>query len=241
MRITFLGTSHGVPEPNRKCSCTMIEVAGNVYFIDMGTPAIDALRTRMIEVDAVKGVFITHMHGDHSNGLISFVDIVNWYFRSADPDIVVPDLEAYHAIKNWLEVTKVPLGRKIRFRETTPGLIYDDGLVRLTAFLTQHCVKSYAYLVEAEGKTVLFTGDLRNPNVDFPEMTTDTKLDLVVCEAAHFEATDYLPRFLNKKIGKVCVNHYSDRYLPSVFSLFAAVSDMKICTVLATDDLEIVV
>ena len=81
MKITFVGSSHGVPEPHRQCSCTMIEVAGNTYFVDMGTCAINALRTRNIPVDSVKGIFLTHMHGDHSDGLIQFVDLLTWFFR----------------------------------------------------------------------------------------------------------------------------------------------------------------
>ena len=76
MKITFLGSSHGVPEANRKCSCIMIEVGENIYFVDMGTPSIDELRKRGKSVDAVKGVFITHMHGDHTDGLIQFVDLI---------------------------------------------------------------------------------------------------------------------------------------------------------------------
>ena len=55
MQITFLGASHGVPEANRRCSCTLIETNGRYYFIDMGVNAIDALRTRGIEVEDVKG------------------------------------------------------------------------------------------------------------------------------------------------------------------------------------------
>ena len=48
MKITFLGSSHGVPEAHRKCSCIMIEVGENIYFVDMGTPTIDELRKRGI-------------------------------------------------------------------------------------------------------------------------------------------------------------------------------------------------
>lgn len=43
------------------------------------------LRTRGIEVEDIKGIFITHMHGDHTNGLISFVDLISWYFKTAGP------------------------------------------------------------------------------------------------------------------------------------------------------------
>ena len=48
MRITFIGTSHGVPEPERRCSCTMIETQGRYYFIDMGTQAIEDVIKRGI-------------------------------------------------------------------------------------------------------------------------------------------------------------------------------------------------
>ena len=69
MKITIVGSSHGVPEPDRKCSCIKVEIGGNIYFVDMGTPAIDEMRRRGDDVNAVKGVFITHMHGDHIGGL----------------------------------------------------------------------------------------------------------------------------------------------------------------------------
>ena len=107
MQITFLGASHGVPEANRRCSCTLIETNGRYYFIDMGVNAIDALRTRGIEVEDVKGIFITHMHGDHTNGLISFVDLISWYFKTADPEICLPNLEGVEAI-NPLTGTTIP-------------------------------------------------------------------------------------------------------------------------------------
>ena len=60
MKITFLGTSHGVPEANRKCSCIMIEVGENIYFVDMGMPVVDELRTRGKSMAAVKGASLLH-------------------------------------------------------------------------------------------------------------------------------------------------------------------------------------
>ena len=37
MRLTFLGSSHGLPEANRKCSCILVEIGENRYLMDMGT------------------------------------------------------------------------------------------------------------------------------------------------------------------------------------------------------------
>ena len=42
MKITFIGSSHGVPEPGRKCACFLLEAGENVYFVDMGTDGIQA-------------------------------------------------------------------------------------------------------------------------------------------------------------------------------------------------------
>ena len=38
MRIVFYGTSHGVPEPHRRCSSYILETGGCYYLIDMGAP-----------------------------------------------------------------------------------------------------------------------------------------------------------------------------------------------------------
>ena len=241
MKITIIGSSHGVPEAHRKCTCIMLEVGENVYFIDMGTSAIDALRTRNIPVDAVKGVFITHMHGDHTNGLIPFVDLLTWYFKTPDPVICLPNPEAGKVIGAWLKAAQNYEEKEIKYHKTEPGVVYDDGVLKVTAVATKHCENSFAYFAEAEGKTVLFTGDLANPGVDFPMPAGNKPLSLVVCESAHFPATDYLPVFEQCDIKKVCITHYSDRFLASVLTLCGTLQQNGIEALRATDDLVLTV
>ena len=105
MKITFLGSSHGVPEANRRCQSIMIEAGGKIYFVDMGTQAIEQLITKGIPIENVKSIFITHMHGDHTNGLISFVDLCSWYFKNTKPEFYLPgDSEkTKNLIGAWLE------------------------------------------------------------------------------------------------------------------------------------------
>lgn len=40
MKLMFIGTSHGVPEADRRCSSCILEVSGSYYLIDMGTQVI---------------------------------------------------------------------------------------------------------------------------------------------------------------------------------------------------------
>jgi pyruvate/oxaloacetate carboxyltransferase len=44
MKLTFLGTSCGVPQKDRYCSSCMIECGDGVYLIDVGAPVAELLR-----------------------------------------------------------------------------------------------------------------------------------------------------------------------------------------------------
>lgn len=228
MRIVFFGSSHGVPEPNRRCSSILVEVGENRYFIDMGTQSIEDLATRRIPVDSVKGIFITHMHGDHTNGLIAYLDLCSWYYKTANPEIFLPEPvnEAAELIRSWIKLNGTN-ARDFRYSPVKSGIIFDDGVIKVTAYQTKHTAGSYAYLVEAEGKRVLFGGDMsvKGPADDFPFEVLDEPLDLAICEAAHFAATDFVPIFAEKDVKQICVTHYSDRYLASVLELKKALPE----------------
>lgn len=243
MKIVFFGASHGVPEPNRRCSCAMIEVGEARYFIDMGTQANEQIITRGIPMDSIKTIFVTHMHGDHTDGLISFIDLCNWYFKATQPVFYLPaDTEQVRsAIAGWLACNGSVM-RDFEFHKVGEGVLYDDGIIRVTAYRTLHIAESYCYLVEAEGKRVFFSGDMchRGPQNDFPTQIFEAPVDLAICEAAHFHATEYLPMFKGQtNLKKVCINHYSDKHLASVLELKAELPEIPV--IRAFDGLEIVV
>ena len=211
MRIVFFGSSHGVPEANRRCSSAMIEVGERRYFIDMGTQSIEQLITRRMAPNSVKGIFFTHMHGDHTNGLISFVDLCTWYFKDVDPAIYLPEPveDTVAALSAWLKCNGIAQMKPFRFAPVHEGVLYEDEAIKVTAFRTKHNQMSHAYLVEAEGKRVLFTGDLRHPTVDFPQVVNEEEIDLVIVESAHFSSDATEAALENAKVKRVLHNHIS--------------------------------
>lgn len=241
MKIVFLGSSHGVPEPNRKCSSALIEAGGSKYIVDMGTNAIEDLITRGIAAREIRAVFITHMHGDHTNGLITFLDLCSWKFKDADPAVFLPGdvARTRAALTEWLACNDTVM-RPFDLHKVEEGVIYDDGTLKVSAYGTKHTRASFAYLIEAEGKRVLFSGDLstKGPAVDFPLTVLDEPLDLAICECAHFDATEYLPLFEGKKnLHRLCFNHYSERWLASVLEMPRLLPDLPVLR--ATDGTEI--
>lgn len=223
MRITFFGTSHGYPEPNRRCSSTLVEVCGKRILIDIGCNVVEDLISRGMTVDSVDAIFITHMHTDHTGGLVNYLDVGTWKFDKADPEIFVPadPKKVYDAINGWTMVNGLKL-REYKMHEVKEGVVYDDGQIKITAFKTMHISPSYAFLIEAEGKRVLFSGDLchKGPQHDFPVSVLDEPLDLAICECAHFEAYNYLEIFEGKEnLKKLCFNHFSPRRTKSVYDV----------------------
>ena len=215
MKLTFIGTSHGVPEADRRCSSCILETGGSVYLIDLGTQVVEDLRRRRIPVESVRLAICTHPHGDHTDGLISFVDLVNWYFKSADPLILLPDEGMIAPLRAWIEATDEgkPLRGDLRIGYYREGPAYEDERLRVTAIRTKHCKNSFALLFEAEGKRVLFTGDLCRPSVDFPQLAFETELDLIVCEAAHFSPDECVPVFDRTRAKKILHTHiYEGRW-----------------------------
>lgn len=133
-------------------------------------------------------------------------------------------------LTGWLKCNGVST-RPFRFAPVTDGELYRDESICVRAYRTRHTDSSYAYLLEAEGKRVLFSGDLsRNgPQEDFPVSVLEQPLELAVCESAHFPATAYLPIFEGQRsLKQLCFTHYSDRYLSSVLEMTDALPGVTV-------------
>ena len=225
MKLIFVGTSHGVPEADRRCSACILEIGANYYLFDMGTQVIEDLRRRQIPVESVRLAICSHPHGDHTNGLIAFTDLVNWYFKSADPLILLPDERLIAPLRAWITATGEgkTMREGVRIESFREGVVYTDENLRVTAIRTKHCEYSFAFLIEAESKKILFTGDLCRPSVDFPSIAYETPLDLLVCEAAHFSPDDCIAYFDKTKAKRILHTHvYEKRWADALSRQLAA-------------------
>ncbi len=186
MKLTFLGTSHGKPEKNRYCTSTVLTVGGKHYVIDAGAPLVDLFQRYDLAFENIAALFVTHNHIDHIAGLPLLTATLNSAKRFFDVGfpVFVPELTPYHAMLEFVRGKRELYGR-LAFTPYEAGKIFDDGTVRVTAIRTEHTEHSYAFHISAEGKSVVFTGDLRSHLSDYPEIIRTAHHDLVVMEAAH--------------------------------------------------------
>ena len=88
MKITFVGTSHGVPSAERNCTCIMLESNGSIYFIDAGAPIVEHMLKSGKEISKLRAVFTSHEHGDHTVGIIHIADLMTWYYKACSADFL---------------------------------------------------------------------------------------------------------------------------------------------------------
>lgn len=214
MKITFLGTSHGVPSDTRFCSCTMLEVGEAVYIIDGGAPVADQLTRHGIDYNRIRAVFTTHMHGDHTLGLLNFLDLASWYYKDASFDCYLTEEEGVKAFTNVIDaVSKKFDTERIRLKVSSAGCFYKDENISVTAYPTLHFYNgkypSYSLVIDAnDGERVIFTGDLHWADAkDFPTVAKQEPSDAIICEMAHFSHETILPILNECPTKQVFVNH----------------------------------
>ena len=206
MKITFVGTSHGVPEKNRYCTCIMLESGGAVYFIDAGAPIVDFLARKGKSINDLRAVFTTHVHSDHTVGIVHLVNLMNWYYKKSSAEIFITEQEHIDATARWTYTAgdgNIDTDR-IKFKLPTEGCVYRDENIKVEYIATAHMKNSYAILVTEGEKRVLFGGDLSHGlrKKDMPTVINEN-LDGFVCELAHFtmeELTPYLEACKAKRL-----------------------------------------
>lgn len=213
MKLHTLGTSHGATEPNKACSANLLEVNGAYYLFDCGGNAEGKITNLGIAFDAIRAVFISHMHEDHAGTLSSIVKRFLVYNKSESIlDLHLPEQAGIDAFKGWISALHLDASsKKTRYHLIEAGIIYSDENIIVTAIATKHLMDgkfpSYAYMVEAADKRFLYTGDLNYTFCDYPAILFEKEFDLVLCELVHFKPELHLDQIIKSKTQKMIFTH----------------------------------
>ena len=173
--VILLGT--GMPRPNPQASgpATAIVVGDRVFLVDAGPGVERQLAAAGLPIDGVTALFVTHLHSDHTLGYPDLI-FTSWVMGRRQP------LQAYgphglkamtdHLIAAYAEDIRIrteglehqaPEGYRVAVKEIQPGVIYDQGGVRVTAVPVPHgnWPEAYAYRFDVGDRSVVISGDTR--------------------------------------------------------------------------------
>ena len=101
-KLTFLGTSSGVPTRHRNVTSLALQTTHNRdwWMIDCGEATQHRLQRIALSVHDLVGICITHVHGDHSYGLPGLLASASMTGRTKPLLLIAPA-----AIKAWIDAT----------------------------------------------------------------------------------------------------------------------------------------
>ena len=180
IKLTLLGTAPGPPvRVGRDGISTLVEAAGERFLFDAGYGFLGRLVESGLPMDAVSKVFLTHLHSDHVADLPALL-LLPWAAPSArdvplevwGPDgtrDMVRHLEQAFAfdihMRRDVDERASAKGIEVIGRDVREGTVYDQGGVKITAFLVDHgpVKPGFGYRVDHAGHSVAISGDTR-PN-----------------------------------------------------------------------------
>jgi len=181
-QVVLLGTGNPGPSPERSGPATAIIVNGQPYLVDFGPGVVRrAAAAQQKGISAlnpinIKYAFVTHLHSDHTIGYPDLI-FTPWVIgRKVALEVFgPPGIRAMtdHVLAAWADDIKIrtgPLeqgimstdGYRVNAHEISPGLVYKDSNVTVTAFNVKHGEwgsRAFGYRFQTADRTIVITGD----------------------------------------------------------------------------------
>ena len=176
LHVGFCGTGSPLPSRERAAACTFVIAGGKLFVFDMGEGSGETLTLMGMPLDKIEGVWLSHLHSDHFEGLGPFT-LQRWAGTSAKTPLPVfgPEgvteitdglndvyrIDSTYRIAHHGEAVVPPSGFGMVGKAIVPGVVYDAGGVKIAAFAVDHdpIKPALGYRVDWRGRSVTITGD----------------------------------------------------------------------------------
>ncbi len=145
--IVFLGTSCGLPTPERNHAVIHFRYNNKRFLFDCGENTQRQLATAKLSPMKINAIFLTHLHGDHFFGLPGFIQSSYWRERSEDLHIYGPKgiKKVMEHVMGMIEQGK---GFEVVVHEIDEGQILDEDEFTVSAFKVKHHGLSFGYVFQ---------------------------------------------------------------------------------------------
>jgi ribonuclease Z len=174
-KVTLLGTGNPRPVISRFGPSILVEAGKEKLLFDCGRGATQRLYQLKTPFTEITGLFLTHLHSDHTVG-IPDLWLTGWVMGRDTPlpvwgpkgtKAMMRHLQEAYAFDIHIRRdvdTKLPgAGATMVAKDIQQGVVYEKGGVRVTAFLVDHgeIKPAFGYRIDYGGHSVTLSGDTR--------------------------------------------------------------------------------
>jgi ribonuclease Z len=148
LQITFLGTSSGVPTRSRNVSSIALRLPqrAETWLFDCGEGTQHQILRSDIKISQITRIFVTHMHGDHTYGLMGLLASCGLAGNPSRIDVYgPPKLDEY--LKACGRYSQTHFSYPIKIHTVQPGLVFEDDEFTVRCEELTHRVPAFGYRV----------------------------------------------------------------------------------------------
>lgn len=241
--IRILGACSGTePMPGLHHTSLVLHCHDRNYFFDAGENCAHTAHVSGVDLLKTRAVFLSHCHYDHIGGLMGLfwtIHKLNLHYKRPVADgsiaLFIPDLPVWTHIRGALGYTEGGFAHRFGIQVSTPkaGLFFRDENIRVSAFESHHLpgssdgtIRAFSYLIEADGKRIVFSGDVR----DMEDLTAPvgTGCDLLICETGHHCVQTVCDFAQTHGVKKLILAHHGREILENRPTVSAAIAGCRI-------------
>jgi ribonuclease BN (tRNA processing enzyme) len=184
-KVVLLGTGTPIPDPERSGPSTAVVVGDESYIVDAGAGVVRRAvaaahqdHLPALRVQNLKRLFLTHLHSDHTIGLTDIIFTPAVMHRDGPLDVWGPEgtkAMVRHILKAYQEDIRLRVyglehgnwaAYHVIVHEITPGVVYRDSNVTVTAFPVHHGTwpDALGYRFDTRGgRSIVISGDEAPP------------------------------------------------------------------------------
>lgn len=216
MKLTLIGTSNYELEHANASAGYVVQTKTTTLKLDFGRSNLTGMVHSGIDWKQLDAILISHVHPDHVSDLVQYLQLYTLYRDSGrltkDIQLVGPE-----GFNNWFELLKQVVSTNWKHIPTTREVMNSMltiGNAHIEVAPMKHVIPTVGYRIEANGKTLCYTGDAAY-SPELVKLAKNVDVLLTECSATNEQETEVhmRPKDIARvaqeaKVKTVVLTHY---------------------------------